>query len=84
MKTVSQKKKGRYQAKRALGLVPFQYDRDSRSFLEGAWKNWPHARDRVSRQITGTQNEENRDVRGDIHFLSKRSTRYHEFPELVR
>lgn len=83
MKTVNTRKKGRYQVKRDMGLVPFLYDRDSRSFLDGAWKNWPHARDRVTRQITGTQNEANRDVRSDIHFLLNRQTNYHLFPEFV-
>jgi hypothetical protein len=76
--------KGRYQVKRELGLVPHLYDTDSKSFLEGAWKNWPCSRDKTTRQIVGTQNETNRDVRGDIHFLTRRDTRYHVFPELPR
>lgn len=35
------KKQGRYQVKKRQGLVPSYYDRDSRSFAAGAFKNWP-------------------------------------------
>ena len=35
------KKLGRYQQKVRLGLVPFMYDRNSKQFAQGAWKNQP-------------------------------------------
>lgn len=36
-----QKILGRYQQKVRAGLVPHRYDKDSKSFLMGAYKNWP-------------------------------------------
>lgn len=30
-----------YALKRALNLVPFDYNPSSESFRRGAWKNWP-------------------------------------------
>lgn len=38
--TKKQKKRGRYTEKKRLGLVPHSYDKNSRSFQAGAWKNW--------------------------------------------
>lgn len=35
-----QKRRGRYAEKKRLGLVPHIYDKNSRSFQAGAWKNW--------------------------------------------
>ena len=69
MKREAQKKKGRYQIKKEAGLVPHVYDRDSRSFMEGAWKNWPHNRDKVTRRITWTQPEEDRNAKADRDAL---------------
>lgn len=37
----SREKKG-YALKRERGLVPHQYDKGSRSFNRGAWKNWSY------------------------------------------
>lgn len=45
VKKTGERKKGRYQQKMEKGLVPHQYDKNSRRFLDGAWKNWPHTRD---------------------------------------
>lgn len=36
-----QKRRGRYAEKKRLGLVPFFYDKNSKGFHQGAWKNWP-------------------------------------------
>lgn len=36
-----QKKTGRYQEKLRQGLVPHQYDKNSKRFALGAHKNWP-------------------------------------------
>ncbi len=76
------KKKGRYQQKADQGLVPHRYDRDSKSFREGAWKNWPHARD-DNRNITATMPMEARSdcafFKNDKHALMDRQTRYHQF-----
>lgn len=38
---MSERKLGRYQEKRRLGLVPFTYDTHGKSFAMGAHKNWP-------------------------------------------
>lgn len=73
------KTKGRYQQKMDQGLVPHRYDHDSRSFMEGAWKNWPHNRDPVTRQITYTQEEHERNVRTDLVAFANRQTRFHQF-----
>ncbi len=37
---MAEKKLGRYQQKRRLGLVPYRYDRESKPFKAGAWRNW--------------------------------------------
>ena len=65
-----QRKKGRYQVKKEAGLVPHNYDRESRSFMEGAWKNWPHNRDKETRKITWTQPEEARNAKADRDALA--------------
>lgn len=62
--------KGRYQQKREAGLVPHHYDRDSRSFSEGAWKHWPHTRD-SNRNIISTMDFEARNDSIDRKFLEQ-------------
>lgn len=73
------KKKGRYQVKKDAGLVPHIYDRDSRRFSEGAWKNWPHRRDPVTRAIVWTLDDFERVVKVDAQMLFDRQTRFHQF-----
>ena len=77
------KKKGRYQQKADAGLVPHRYDRDSRSFREGAFKNWPNTRNPVTREITGVVSDDvkanSQWGRNDRALLGERSTRYHRF-----
>lgn len=61
---MAQQQVGRYQHKVRLGLVPFRYDKDTRSFNEGAWKNWR----RIG--LHTTEDIENSDVRKrDAQFL---------------
>lgn len=36
---MARKPQGRYAEKRERGLVPHRYDRDSKRFQSGAWKN---------------------------------------------
>lgn len=38
--STKQKRRGRYGEKKRLGLVPHNYDKNSRSFQAGAWKHW--------------------------------------------
>jgi hypothetical protein len=38
---MSERKVGRYQEKLRKGLVPAQYDRNSKSYALGARRNWP-------------------------------------------
>jgi hypothetical protein len=37
---MSQREKKGYALKKERGLVPFQYEKNSKSFAEGAWKHW--------------------------------------------
>jgi hypothetical protein len=47
------KKIGRYREKVRLGLVPSNYDRNSRSFGLGAWKNWSPSEAHEMRRKSG-------------------------------
>lgn len=48
-----QKRRGRYAEKKRLGLVPHAYDKNSKSFQAGAWKNWPEHEAREMRRRLG-------------------------------
>lgn len=53
MSRTTSERKSRYRVKKELGLVPHVYDKNSRSFSEGAWRHWPHRRDK-DKKITFT------------------------------
>jgi hypothetical protein len=53
---MSKPKKGRYQQKIDLGLVPHSYNKDSASFKAGAWKNLGEAERRTNERALGLRN----------------------------
>jgi hypothetical protein len=64
---MAQREKKGYALKKARGLVPHPYDRNSRSFQQGAEKNWPSRWDHMERATAARKETASRDWSGRWH-----------------